>query len=357
MKILVLQSEPDTTQLPYIAQQLGMEGEEFCFIGARNKKPLASFSEFGGFFLRSPFTLTRQVMQLAQHRTKKFSVLVLPNLREQLLLTPWARLMGYRVIWWEHAFVPPALSLTIYVLFFKLWSRIAEVYATSHAIRKQLKERFKLPKVSVIERGIDIAHLRHQTTIYEDIVQKEYQTQNNSVFTIGYIGKLDITDGVEYLITAIAHFSELIPDYQVIIVGEGSQKKSLIWLTKTLGVDHRVRFVGNQQETERWYNYLKLLVIPHIEGEAFCDEAATAISCGIPVVYSDVPGVEEIIRGQGGLPVDPGNAQKLADSIFRIYRDQELSTAFSQQGKLIAEEYYSLERLTSNFKKILTLAE
>src|SRR5690606_31606660 len=135
-------------------------------------------------------------------------------------------------------------------------------------------------------------------------------------------------NGVEYLLKTVEYFKELIPHFQIIVVGDGPQKKSLIWLSKMLHLDAHIRFVGNQANVQRWYNYFNVLVYPRTQRLAFATTVAEAMSAGVPVVTFDIDGVREIVNHQGGMMVPVGNTERLAEAIFQLYNNAEIRERF-----------------------------
>ena len=99
----------------------------------------------------------------------------------------------------------------------------------------------------------------------------------------GFSGDLEPSQGIEYLLKSIEHFQDVIPTFQIIIVGDGGEKKNLLWLSKMIGLGQKVRFVGRQAEVKKWYSYFDILVLPRIEKINFSQTAAEAMAAGVPI--------------------------------------------------------------------------
>ncbi len=340
-------------------EQLIAACKENCTI--KRRRGISQPKSFGDWFF---FTLAAPVLwlllmgRLILLASRKQRTLIFTGLTEKILLTPWARLLRFRVIWLEDEFYPPSFTSNIYSLWFRLCARMSELIATSHAIANHLHNDIKVPQrcVTVIGRIVNIDHIKQQTDLYENMVQQDYQVHNKALFVIGFIGELETANGVEYLLKAIEYFKELIPHFQIIIVGDGPQKKSLMWLSKMLRLDTHIRFVGNQDNIQRWYNYFNVLVYPRTQRLAFATTVAEAMSAGIPVVTFDVDGVREVVNHQGGMVVPVGATERMAEAIFQLYNSTEVRERFALQGKQRIAKLHSeaavIEAFTAHIRNI-----
>jgi glycosyltransferase involved in cell wall biosynthesis len=114
------------------------------------------------------------------------------------------------------------------------------------------------------------------------MVTAQHQVHNPNLFVIGFMGDIQVDSGLETLVKAVESIKEFIVDMQLIVLGDGDQKKNVAWLTKMLGLDDRIRFVGKQQNWMRWYNYFDIFVCPRQSKTEFSFETAYALAHGVP---------------------------------------------------------------------------
>lgn len=351
-KIFIILNDKPYSQLAVILEDLGMKGYQIkTSLGLR--RSLGSFGSFLFFSVCSPILLIIGLVKIISVRIKKCKTLVLTALPEQLLLTPWARLIGYRVYWLQSDFLPNGFRGNIFSLIYRIWAPLTTIIATSQAISEHLVADFKIAEKRIKVIPPMISAMMSQNDMYGDLAEKETNPAKNNFFIIGFIGELGREQGVEFLIKSTEHFRDFIPQYQIILVGDGTEKKSLVWLSKMMGLEHQVRFVGNQNQVRKWHSYFDILVLPQLIGVGFSRTAAEAMADGLPVVASDVPGISEIVNNQGGILVPPRDSQSLAQAILTLYHDQKGYGQFARQAADRIKNSYSQERVIELWEEVL----
>jgi glycosyltransferase involved in cell wall biosynthesis len=131
-----------------------------------------------------------------------------------------------------------------------------------------------------------------------------------------YIGNLVPVKAIDVLLRACAEPVLKDVTFQLIIVGQGSQRPYLEQLAGQLGVANRVRFAGPlpQADLPRWYRAADVFVLPsHSEGVP--NVLLEASACGTPWVASRVGGIPEIAHLGISRLVTPNTPVELALAI------------------------------------------
>ena len=135
----------------------------------------------------------------------------------------------------------------------------------------------------------------------------------------------------------------------LIIIGKGESAPELKVLTKALGIEARVYFVGpvSHDVIPLWLNACDVLCLPsHREG--FPTIIVEAFACGRPVVATRVGGVPEaVINDSLGILTDSNQPDVLAAALNTALTKEWNSQAIAAYGRLfswraIAEEYRHL---------------
>lgn len=168
------------------------------------------------------------------------------------------------------------------------------------------------------------------------------------------VASLTAIKGTKYLIGAFAELIKRRDDILLFIIGEGPLRVELENQVRFLNLDGHVRFLGfiPNEELVFWFNAADLFVLPSL-GEGFGNVLIEAMSCGTPIVASNVGGIPEIINtNKLGILVSPANIEKLSNGIL-----QALNRNWDKNILIEMAKYYSwhnVAKLTSDvYEKIL----
>jgi len=305
------------------------------------------------FLLSLPLLIVSGLAGLIFARVKyKVDTLYCLTLTEKLVLTPLAAMLGFKVLWFEHLSLEPVISKNVYLFLYKLWSDLAMIVAVSDFVKEELTA-IGVKNALVVYHGIDVDKYGRQKSLFSamaDGLSVEYGKKN---FTVGYVGRLEKVKGVEYLVMAVAALKEKIPEIDLVIVGEGSEKAQLIWLAEQLGLRGRVKFVGYKDDYIGWLKDFDVFVLPSVK-ESLGIILLEAMACGCPVVASRVGGVVEVIEHEKtGLLAEPKSSAALAEAIERVYNEKELVVSMKEKALSNVKEKFAQEEMVESYKKII----
>ena len=162
------------------------------------------------------------------------------------------------------------------------------------------------------------------------------------------LGRLIPYKGYATLIDAAARLDE---DYQVLIGGMGPLQGKLQEQIDTLGISERVKLLGYvpDEDLPALYGASDVFVLSSVmKTEAFGILQIEAMSCGKPVVATRIPesGVAWVNEdGVSGLNVEPGDAEALADAIYRICDDRETRQRYAEGARMRFERMFTADRM------------
>ncbi|PIS42140.1 MAG: hypothetical protein COT24_04970 [Candidatus Kerfeldbacteria bacterium CG08_land_8_20_14_0_20_40_16] len=310
------------------------------------KEPVAKGSVILFPFL-APYFLVRLflllIIYIANYRIK---ILYCFSLTEKILITLPARILGIKVVWIEHVTVERWLTLNPFKIFYRFYSHFAKIVAISEAIRKQLIEEIKInPKrILVIYNGVNLPPAN-----FHDFKSRV----NKKGFIVGVIARLEREKGIEYLLRAIEIVKEIIPQIKLIVVGEGSQKKNLQWLARSININNLVQFVGFQENIKGWIRNFDALVLPSAKRESFGIVLIETMANLRPVIASRIGGITEIIEDKKtGLLVEPANSEELAQAIIYLYNHPQEVLQIIKQARVKVESSFTKEQMINAFEKL-----
>jgi len=151
--------------------------------------------------------------------------------------------------------------------------------------------------------------------------------ESGSPVIIGMAARLAAEKGVEHLIEAMPTILSKHPDARVLFVGqylgvlgEEAYARKLQPLIERLGGAWTFLGILSSKDLTAFYRSCSLLVLPSLNGtESFGMVQVEAMTCGVPVVASDLPGVRHPVQSTGmGCIVPPGDSQALAGGILEV---------------------------------------
>ncbi|MDR5708493.1 MAG: glycosyltransferase [Armatimonadota bacterium] len=156
-----------------------------------------------------------------------------------------------------------------------------------------------------------------------------------------YVGRLLRIKGPQHLLRAFPQVLERLPRALLVLVGEGEERANLEVLVRRLGVEGRVRFAGPRphEDVIRFMRASDVFVLPSLV-ESFGIVLLEAMSCGLPVVATNVMGIPYLVEdGENGFLVPPGDEVALATCITALLRDPWLCRSFGERNIRKASDY------------------
>lgn len=311
------------------------------------------------FLLFVPWILIRLLFKLILLRLRGFNVLYCLSLTEKIVITPWARLLGYRVVWQEHVSIKRWLTLNPYRIFYQLFSRLVKIVAVSESVKQELLD-IKIPEnnIWVIYSGLDLEQFTpHLSDTGDDTNTSplKYPKDAGGAFVVGTIGRLVKEKGFEFLLQAVKIAQKFIPRLRLVIVGDGPERKNLEWLAHKLQFNQQVLFVGWQADPLKWLNNFDIFILPSVKRESFGLVLLEALALKKPVIASKLGGIPEIIQNKKtGLLVKPGNTEQLAQAIIDLHNNPDQRTALGEVGYELVKEKFTLEKMVEKYYQVLS---
>jgi glycosyltransferase involved in cell wall biosynthesis len=186
----------------------------------------------------------------------------------------------------------------------------------------------------IVPNPLSLPLLRQEPVVAPSSVAAEFQ------YRLIAVGRLERQKGFDLLLEAFARIMSSTPEWALVIVGEGSQRKALELQVRSLGLAHRAFVVGNVGNIGDWYTYSDLFVLPS-RFEGFPNALLEALGHGLPVVSFDCQtGPSEIVRhGVDGLLVEKENVDGLAAALVRMMEDRALRGACARRAGEAAERF------------------
>ncbi len=171
--------------------------------------------------------------------------------------------------------------------------------------------------------------------------------------TLLFVGRLSYYKGIDYLLDAV----KLVPDVQLIIVGDGEMKEHVVNRIQSEDLN-RVIMTGPLDDASllQAYKASSIFVLPSTTtSEAFGIVQAEAMKFGLPVINTDLPtAVPSVsLNGETGITVKPADVQELKEAIEKICNNSDLYNLYSANAEKRAK-LFSPKAMVNSFHSLYT---
>jgi glycosyltransferase involved in cell wall biosynthesis len=239
-------------------------------------------------------------------------------------------------------------------------------------VRQALADRV-LPNADgirvVSQRIADSLVARYGDTIVKPVVipiaVSEYKPQKVALplheftFVLMTVGRLEPEKRIEDILQALSQIHPKYPSIGLVIAGEGSERRKLQHLTKKLGLEANVMFLGNRLDAAGLMQSAHV----YIQASGYEGYSRTLIEAAlarVPIITTDVGIVGEVFRGyEEVLSAPPGDPNTLAAHMVGLIEDQQARREYVMKAeKAVLEHLASVHTdpvdIAANLRATLT---
>jgi glycosyltransferase involved in cell wall biosynthesis len=320
-------------------------------------KPQKNFINSLIFTLSRPLGFIFSLIQVLFFKfSKKIDTLVCFGFYEKFHFTRAAKLIGLKVIWiispGEQSSLPKISRNGLTRL-----SKSATTLCFSQRCKRALGDKkMKIKNIESLKIGVKSKQYLEQKNIFDSLAKNNSVNAHKKFFTIGTIQELhgDISH-LEKLFHATRKCLEVIPHIQLIIAGEGEERKKLSWMAKKMNISNLVWFVGNHKHPQKWLSNFDLYIStspnPKLQD---LNTLLLASFNSLAVIAPSNAGFDEfIIHEQSGLLVDIEDSKELANAIIDLQQNQKKRIRLGKNGQKSVINNFQLDKTIQELKCIL----
>jgi glycosyltransferase involved in cell wall biosynthesis len=162
--------------------------------------------------------------------------------------------------------------------------------------------------------------------------------------------------GHAILLEAFASVRQSVPAAHLIICGQGTEAEvgRVQRRIAELNLDDSVHLIGYRKDIRSLLQQANLLVIPSQSDESCSMIGIEALSCGIPIVATNIGGMTEVVsHGEVGYCVNPADSVMMAHYMISILSNPQLASELGYRANTRFQQMFTSERMASRYAGLI----
>ncbi len=220
------------------------------------------------------------------------------------------------------------------------------VTAVSESLKRDTYANFHIEKpIFVIPNFIDFSRFVKQK---KEHFKKAIAPQGEKILV--HTSNFRKVKRVEDVIKIFAIVSKQVA-CKLLLIGDGPERTNIELLSREMGVDDRVTFLGKQEQIEEILSVCDLFILTS-ETESFGLAALEAMACEVPVISTNTGGIPEVnIEGVTGYLSNIGDVEDMAKNALKLLSNEALLLTFKANALNKAKEF-QLEKILPMYEAV-----
>ena len=166
------------------------------------------------------------------------------------------------------------------------------------------------------------------------------------------IGRLSHEKGQDVLLRAVGLIKDRAKNFCVMFAGDGPDREKLDALTRELGIEHMVKFLGHQKKVATVYRASDFMIMPS-RSEAMPNALLESNALGVPVIATRVGGVPEVAEdGVTAWIIPSDDPQAMADAILACLHDPTERAQRAQRARAFVSAQHDPRRRAARYVEL-----
>lgn len=200
-------------------------------------------------------------------------------------------------------------------------------------------------KMEVTYNGVD----------HEKFIPREKPEHLKHIPTVVAVARIFELKDIITMIKSCAYVKAKIPDVQYLVYGDKTAvpeyTKKCEDLIKELRLENNFFLKGFHHEPHLIFSEGDISILTSIS-EGFPFTVLESMSCGVPVVATDVGGVAEAIDEASGFVCKPRDPKAIGDRVFQLLTDVALRESMSRNGRQRVIDHFTLGIFINSYERI-----
>ena len=228
--------------------------------------------------------------------------------------------------------------------------------STSNVMAKQVRKLLhdEEKQIAITPFGVDITRFTPEG-------DRELE---DDFFWFGLVKKLTYKYGIDFIINAFSIFYKrwkndgaIGKEPRLFICGKGENKKDFEKLVEEKGLNNSViirGYIPNEKIPSLLRSFDVFCLGSQLNSESFGVSAVEAMSCGIPVIATDVDGFREVVdESITGYIVNKADVSGMASLMYDLYHDDNKRNELGENGRRRVVDLYNWEDNVKSLEEVL----
>ncbi|NOT68508.1 MAG: TIGR03088 family PEP-CTERM/XrtA system glycosyltransferase [Methylophilaceae bacterium] len=177
-----------------------------------------------------------------------------------------------------------------------------------------------------------------------------------SAFVIGSVGRMAEVKDFPNLVRAFIRLLEIEPTARqrarLVIIGDGVSRATCLALLKAAKAEHLAWLPGERSDVSELMQNMDLFVLPSL-GEGISNTILEAMSCGLPVIATDVGGNPELVQNEiTGTLVPVSDPEFLAQTLLKYFLNDDLLEVHGMNSRKRIESQFSMSAMVQSYLNV-----
>ncbi|MCY4233290.1 MAG: N-acetyl-alpha-D-glucosaminyl L-malate synthase BshA [Bacteroidetes bacterium] len=220
------------------------------------------------------------------------------------------------------------------------------VTAVSDFLRKETYEAFDIEvPIEVIPNFIDTKHFRR---LEKEHFRKAICEADQKV--VVHVSNFRRIKNVSHVVEIFHRILQEGLSAKLLLVGDGPDRSNVEQLSRDLGIQDSVRFLGKQDPIQEILSISDLFLLTS-GSEAFGLAPLEAMACNVPVVCSDIGGLPELVNDSGAGYLCPvGDIDAFSKSSIEILTNDQLRAQMSKHARDYVVTNYDTHAIVTQYE-------
>jgi glycosyltransferase involved in cell wall biosynthesis len=210
--------------------------------------------------------------------------------------------------------------------------------------------KVKKNKLMTILNGIDTDQFRPVHKDERLFLRNKYN-YIKELLIFGTVCRLDPIKNLKFLIRNFAIIHKTLPESILVITGEGPIKEELIDYCQTIGLEREIIFLGQLDSLEKVYPIFNIYLNASLS-EGTSMTILEAMSCGLPVIASNVGGTSKLVDNNTGILFQSNNNEEFIESVIYLAKRPQLAVKMGIRGREKVEQNFSINKCVQRYESL-----